>query len=60
MYSNKDKIYLQTKDIPTLKNKIDKAIKLSKELEQTLSDLECYKLEFEIKEREETETISSQ
>lgn len=48
MYSNKDKLYLQTTDIPTLKNKINKAIELSRELASTLNDLENYKLEFEI------------
>ena len=60
MYSDRDKLYLQTRDMPRLKEKINRAIELSKELEQTLSDLECYKLEFEITEREETEIISSQ
>lgn len=54
MYSNQDKLYLQTKDMPTLKNKINEAMRLSKELARVLNDLEGYQLEFEIqKEREE-------
>lgn len=52
MFSNKDKLYLQTKDVPTLKSKISKAIELSKELESVLSDLENYEIEFEIKKEE--------
>lgn len=54
MYTNKDKLYLQTTDMPTLKNKINKAIELSRELTSVLNDLENYKVEFEINaEREE-------
>ena len=52
MYSNNDKLYLQSKDMPILKEKISKAIDLSKELALTLQDLETYKLEFEIKKEE--------
>lgn len=52
MFSNKDKLYLQTKDVSTLKNKISRAIELSKELESVLSDLENYEIEFEIKKEE--------
>lgn len=52
MYTNKDKLYLQTSDIPTLKNKINKAIELSKQLVSILNDLECYNIEFEIKKEE--------
>lgn len=48
MYSDKDKIYLQTSDIPKLKNKIKKAIDLANELSITLNDLENYNIEFEI------------
>lgn len=53
MFSNKDKLYLQTNDIPTLKNKINKAIELSKELEVVLKDLENYNITFEIKTKGE-------
>ena len=35
MYSNNDKLYLQSKDMPILKEKISKAIDLSKELALT-------------------------
>ena len=52
MFSNKDKLYLQTKDIPVLKKKISKAIELSKELENVLNDLENYEIEFEIRKEE--------
>ncbi len=52
MFANKDKLYLQTNDIPTLKKKIEKAIELSKELETVLKDLENYNIEFEIKKEE--------
>ena len=52
MYSNNDKIYLQSKEMTILKEKISKAIDLSKELALTLQDLETYKLEFEIKKEE--------
>ena len=48
MYSYKDKVYLQTNDMPTFKNKINKAKELSKELALILNDLEDYELEFEI------------
>lgn len=59
MYSSKDKLYLQTGDMPNLKNKIDKAIELSRELTSVLNDLENYKLEFEIKEKREEITVTS-
>lgn len=52
MYSSNDKLYLQSKDMPILKEKINRAIDLSKELALTLQDLEAYKLEFEIKKEE--------
>lgn len=48
MFSIKDKIFLETSDIPRLKNKINKAIELSKELKSVLSDLDSYNIEFEI------------
>lgn len=53
MFSNKDKIYLQTSDIPNLKRKIDKAIELGRELSAVLNDLENYKLELEINTKKE-------
>lgn len=53
MFTNKDKLYLQTSDIPTLKNKIDKAIKLSNQLASVLNDLDCYNIEFEIGTKKE-------
>lgn len=53
MFSNKDKIYLQTSDIPNLKRKIDKAIELGRELSSVLNDLENYKLELEINTKKE-------
>lgn len=53
MYSNKDKLYLQTSDMPTLNNKINKAIELSKELALVLKDLENYDVEFEINAEKE-------
>lgn len=53
MYSNQDKIYLQTRDIPTLKKKIDEAINLSEKLALVLNDLKCYNLQFEIRQDEE-------
>lgn len=52
MFSNNDKLYLQSKDMPTLKEKINRAIELSKELKITLEDLDGYNLEFEIKKEE--------
>lgn len=52
MFTNKDKLYLQTSDIPKFKNKIEQAIKLSKELASVLNDLETYSFEFEIKKEE--------
>lgn len=48
MHSYKDKLYLQTRDMPTLNNKINKAIELSRELALTLNDLADYKVEFVI------------
>lgn len=53
MFTNKDKLYLQTKDIPNLKNTIDKAIELSNELRTTLNDLESYTIEFEMQTKKE-------
>ena len=52
MYSNKDKLYLQTKDMPTLKEKLERAKKLSSELETVLNDIDEYTMEFEIKKEE--------
>ncbi len=52
MFSNNDKLYLQSKDMPVLKEKISRAIELSRELVTTLQDLEAYNLEFEIKKEE--------
>lgn len=52
MYSNKDKLYLQTKDMPILKEKLERAKKLSTELESVLNDIDSYNLEFEIKKEE--------
>lgn len=52
MYSNKDKLYLQTNDMPILKEKLEKAKQLSKELEVVLRDIDNYNLEFEIKKEE--------
>ncbi|MBQ3408939.1 MAG: hypothetical protein IJH12_07040 [Clostridia bacterium] len=49
MFTSKDKLYLETSDLPTLKEKIDKAIKLSNELSTALNDLNGYSLEFELK-----------
>lgn len=56
MYSDKDKLYLQTKDMPTLKNKINEAIELSRKLTTVLNDLESYNLTFEIKKEGEEMT----
>ena len=53
MFSNKDKIYLQTSDIPTLKNKINSAIELSNQLASFLNDLDRYNIEFEIGTKKE-------
>lgn len=53
MYSNQDKLYLQTKDMPTLKKKLEKAQRLSRELAFVLNDINSYRLEFEIKKEEE-------
>ena len=53
MFINKDKLYLQTSDIPTLKDKISRAIELSRELLKTLNDLDGYDIEFEIKSKKE-------
>lgn len=57
VYSNKDKLYLQTKDIPTLKNKMNKAIELSRELASVLNDLENYEVEFEINIKREEKQL---
>lgn len=53
MYSNNDRIYLQTKDMPTLQAKINKAKELSVELASVLDDIDGYQLEFEIKKEED-------
>lgn len=53
MFSINDKLYIQTSDISRLKEKIDRAIELSRELKTTLDDLENYRIEFEIKEKRE-------
>lgn len=52
MYSNKDKLYLQTKDMPALKEKLERAKELSVELASVLNDIDSYDLEFEIKKEE--------
>lgn len=52
MYSNKDKLYLQTNDMPILREKLKKAKELTKELEIVLNDIDTYNLEFEIKKEE--------
>lgn len=52
MYSNKDKLYLQTKDMPILKEKLERARALSKELQAVLNDIDNYDLEIEIKKEE--------
>lgn len=52
MYSNKDKLYLQTKDMPILKEKLERAKELSAELALVLNDIDNYDLEFEIKKEE--------
>lgn len=49
MFANKDKLFLQTGDLPTLKGKIDRAVQLSNELNLVLQDLNGYQLEFEFK-----------
>ena len=59
MYSNKDKLYLQTKDMPILKEKLEKAKKLSKELEVVLTDIDSYNLEFGIKNVEDIKELPS-
>lgn len=48
MYSSEDKLYLQTTDMPILKDKINRAIEISRELTSVLNDLESYKIEFKI------------
>lgn len=50
MYSNNDKLYLQTRDMPELKKKLENAQRLSKELAIVLDDIESYRLEFEVRE----------
>lgn len=52
MYSNKDKLYLQTNDMPILREKLKKAKELTKELDIVLNDIDTYNLEFEIKKEE--------
>ena len=56
MFTNKDKLYLQTKDIPNLKNTIDKAIELSNELKLVLNELDNYNIEFKISSAKKEET----
>lgn len=53
MYSNKDKLYLQTKDMPILKKKLEDAQRLSQELVFVLNDINNYQLEFEVKKEED-------
>lgn len=53
MFTNKEKLYLQTSDIPNLKNKIDKAIELANELKSVLNDLDNYNIEFKISTKKE-------
>lgn len=57
MYSNKDRLYLQTNDMPILKEKLEKAKQLSKELEIVLNDIDNYNLEFELKKEKVAEEI---
>lgn len=57
MYLNNDKLYLEIKDMPILKEKLKKAQKLSKELEETLSDISLYSLELEVKKEKVAEEI---
>ena len=57
MYSNKDKLYLQTKDMPILKEKLERAKELSAELALVLNDIDSYNLEFEIKKEEKLMTV---
>lgn len=52
MYSNKDKLYLQTNDMPILKEKLERAKELVGKLEIVLNDIDSYSLEFEIKKEE--------
>ena len=56
MFTNKDKLYLQTKDIPNLKKAIDKAIELSNELKLVLNELDNYNIEFKISSSKKEET----
>ena len=53
MFTNKDKLYLQTTDIPNLKRKIDRAIELSSELQSVLNDLDNYNIEFKMQTKKE-------
>lgn len=53
MFTNKEKLYLQTSDIPNLKSKIEKAIELSNELKSVLNDLNNYNIEFSIETKKE-------
>lgn len=53
MFSSRDKLYLQTSDIPNLKEKINKAIELSRELGSVLSELDNYNIEFKINSKKE-------
>lgn len=57
MYSNKDRLYLQTNDMPILKEKLEKAKQLSKELEIVLNDIDNYNLEFELKKERVADEI---
>ena len=53
MFSNNDKLYLETSDMPIFKTKLKEAERLSKELAFVLNDISNYRLEFKMKERSE-------
>lgn len=53
MFTNKDKLYIQTSDIPNLNEKINKAIELSNELKKVLNDLNGYSIEFKMGTKKE-------
>lgn len=57
MFSNNDKLYLETTDMPTLKTKLKEAEKLSKELASILNDISNYRLEFKMKEEKVLDEI---
>ncbi|MCI8965559.1 MAG: hypothetical protein HFJ43_04330 [Clostridia bacterium] len=52
MRVNQDILYLSTKDMPKLKEKLKRAQELSEQLASTLEDIEMYELKFEIKKEE--------